>query len=149
MVAKHRTRTAALALAAVAGLTLGTGAAAQATPPGTPAIPLNNEQETTGAMGGGHGFITYEIVGGEFCYTLEVEGLTAGAVAAHIHFAPRNVAGGIVVPLSVPNATSFTVEDCAEADAAVLDAIAENPRDYYVNVHTPTYPGGEVRGQLK
>lgn len=150
MIAQHRTRTAALALAAAAALTLTTAAAAaQARPPGTPAIPLNNEQETTGATGGGHGFIAFEIADGEFCYTLEVEGLTAGAVAAHIHLAPRGVAGGVVVPLSVPNATAFTVEDCADADAAVLDAIAENPRAYYVNVHTPTYPGGEVRGQLK
>jgi len=149
MSAKHRTRVIALVAAAVAALTFVGAPAAQARPPSTPAIPLDNAQETTGATGGAHGFIAYEIVDGEFCYTLEVEGLTAGAVAAHIHLAPRNVAGGIVVPLSVPNATAFTVEDCTTADPAVLDAISANPRAYYVNVHTPTYPGGEVRGQLK
>jgi hypothetical protein len=34
------------------------------------------------------------------------------------------------------------------ADAALLAAIEDTPRDYYVNVHTPTFPGGEIRGQL-
>ncbi|WP_194409474.1 CHRD domain-containing protein [Microbacterium cremeum] len=136
---------AALATAAIAVLAFGGGAAASA----APAIPVNNGQETTGAEGGAHGFFSYTIDGDEFCYTLEVEGLTAPAVAAHIHVAPRKVAGPIVVPLIVPNATTFDISGCTTADPAVLAAIAANPRDYYVNVHTPTYPGGEVRGQLK
>jgi hypothetical protein len=32
---------------------------------------------------------------------------------------------------------------------AELAAIAANPRASYVNVHTPLYLPGEVRGQLK
>lgn len=30
-----------------------------------------------------------------------------------------------------------------------LAAIEASPRSYCVNVHTPTFPGGEIRGQLK
>ncbi|GAA1775542.1 CHRD domain-containing protein [Agromyces lapidis] len=151
MLTTRRTPAAALALAAIAALTLGGAGAAQAKPPGTPAIPLNNEQEsqTTGANGGAHGFLAYDLVGDEFCYTLEVEGLTAGASAAHVHVGPRNVAGPVVIPIVVPDATSFVVDDCVPADPALLDAIDASPGAYYLNVHTPTFPGGEVRGQLK
>ena len=133
---------AAIALLAVGG----SAAAANA----APAIPVNNGQETTGAEGGGHGKFSYTIDGDQFCYTLDVTGLSVGAVAAHIHVGPQGVAGPVRIPLSVPNETSFEVEDCTTvADAAILAGIQENPRGWYVNVHTPTYPGGEVRGHLK
>ncbi|HEY9366717.1 MAG TPA: CHRD domain-containing protein [Agromyces sp.] len=153
MITTARTRTIALGLTAVAALAFAGAGAAQAAPPGTPAIPLNNEQEaqTTGATGGAHGFFAYEIADGEFCYTLEVEGLTAGATAAHVHVGPRNVAGPVVIPIPVPNATSFEVSACADPAPApaLLDAIEANPKAYYINVHTPTFMGGETRGQLK
>ncbi|WP_137844091.1 CHRD domain-containing protein [Microbacterium sp. 2FI] len=135
----------AIAMAAITLLAFGGGAAASA----APAIPVNNGQETTGAEGGAHGFFSYRIAGNQFCYTLEVEGLTAPTVAAHVHVAPRKVAGPVVVPIVVPNETTFETSGCTTADPALLAAIAENPRGYYINVHTPTYPGGEVRGQLK
>ncbi|WES62966.1 CHRD domain-containing protein [Microbacter sp. GSS18] len=136
---------AVLAAAAAAALTLGGSVAASA----APAIPLNNGQETPGAQGGAHGFFSYVIDGDELCYWLEVERLSAPAVAAHIHVGPRNVAGPVVVPLVVPAETDFEVSDCTTADEGVLAAISADPGAYYVNVHTPTYPPGEVRGQLK
>ncbi|MGO1226169.1 MULTISPECIES: CHRD domain-containing protein [unclassified Brachybacterium] len=142
---KNLTRiTAATALSL---LTIGGSAAAANA---APAIPVNNGQETTGAEGGGHGKFSYSIDGDQFCYTLEVTGLTTGAVAAHVHLGEQGVAGPVHVPLSVPNATSFDVEACTTVtDPAILAGIRESPRSWYVNVHTPTYPGGEVRGQLK
>lgn len=73
----------------------------------------------------------------------QIEGLTASTVAAHVDVAPRKVAGPIVVPLDIPNETTFETSGCATADPALLAAIAENP------VHTPTCPGGEVRDRLK
>ncbi|MGW9631403.1 CHRD domain-containing protein [Agromyces sp. NPDC055520] len=151
MITTRRARTAALTLAAIAALTFAGAGAAQAKPPGTPAIPLNNEQEaqTTGATGGARGFFAYTIDDGEFCYTLEVSGLTTGAVAAHVHLGPRNVAGPVVIPIPVPNSTSFEVSACTMPASTLLDAITANPKAYYVNVHTPMFPGGEARGQLK
>ena len=146
MITTRRHQAAALTLAAAAALTFAGAGAAQA----APAIPLNTGQESPAPTdGGAHGFFSYEIGEGELCYTLEVTGLTTPAVAAHIHVAPRNVPGPIVVPLVVENDTSFEVDTCVPAEQEVLDAIAENPKDYYINVHTSRNMPGEVRGQLK
>jgi hypothetical protein len=120
-----------------------------------PAIPLNAEQETTGSTSTGSGFFSYTIEGDQLCYTLEVRDLTMAPFAAHIHIGPRNVAGPIVVGLMTPPAATSTVSACITAveggdlTPAELAAIAADPRNYYVNVHTNNWPGGEVRGQLK
>lgn len=127
----------------------------QAKAGGVPAIPLNSGQETPGAISDGSGSFSYTVNGSELCYTLEVRDLTGTPVAAHIHIAPRNVAGPVVVPLATPPGATSSVSACitaAEGGAmtpAELAAIVADPRAYYVNVHTPTYPAGEVRGQLK
>lgn len=143
----HAFRTAAVAGAIIS--LLGVTAPAQANPGGVPAIPLNTEQEVTGSNTGASGFFTYTVDGDDLCYTLTARDLSAPATAAHIHLAPRNVAGPVFVPLSVGTGTSWTVDTCTTADPALLAAIEDSPRSYYANVHTPTFPGGEIRGQLK
>jgi len=141
----HRVTRAAIAAVAIALLTLGGATAANA----APKIPLNNGQETTGAEGGAHGKFAYTISGNMFCYTLNVTGLTTPATDSHIHRAPQGAAAPPVIPLGAPAETSFEVAGCVTADLALLADITANPRDYYMNVHTATYPGGEIRGQLK
>lgn len=151
MITSKRTRIAALLFAATAALAFGGAAAAQAAPPDSPAIPLNTGQETPApTVGGAHGSFSYEIEGDQLCWELEVRGLSSGAVAAHIHFGERNVAGPVVVPLSVEvGATSFETQGCATPPSDVLAGIEADPKAYYVNVHTSANPPGEVRGQLK
>jgi hypothetical protein len=143
----RRARATALTLSIAAALSFAGAGAAQAGPPG---VPLNAGQEVPRPTDrSAHGFFSYEIDGDQFCYTLEVSGLSAPAVAAHVHIAPRHVAGPVVVPLTVPAETSFEVSACTTADADLLAEIAASPSDYYVNVHTSTNPAGEVRGQLR
>ncbi|MEE2527641.1 CHRD domain-containing protein [Pseudarthrobacter sp. J75] len=144
-------KTVAVAGAVVALMGVSTVAGAA---PGTgPAIPLNTEQETTGSNTGASGFFSYTIDGSQLCYTLTARNLSVPAGAAHIHVGDRNEAGGIVIPLVVGSGTTWTHSACPvltdPAHLAALEAIEANPRDYYVNVHTPTFPGGEIRGQLK
>lgn len=142
-------RAMAVLAAATALAAANTGAALAAPGGGGAAIPLNVGQETTGSNTGAHGFFSYDIVNGEFCYTLSVEDLSAPVAAAHIHVGARKVAGPVVIPLEIGTGTTWTETACVPADATVLAALEANPRAYYVNVHTPTFPGGEVRGQLK
>ena len=141
-----RTRTTAIAVAAVAAFAFAGTAAANA----APAIPLNGGQEAPAPNDfGAHGWFSYEIDGDQLCYTLEVDGLSTPAVAAHIHVGERNAPGPVVVPLSTMPDTSFDVEACTTADPMLLAAIEADPRAYYVNVHTMNNPPGEIRGQLK
>ena len=75
----------------------------------------------------------------------------------HIHKGAKGVIGGIEVPavLSAADQTADAdghgnVTSVVAADAAKLQAILNNPRDYYVNLHTsvPNYPGGALREQM-
>lgn len=142
----RRRHSTALGLAAIAGLAVASAGTAH----GAPAIPLNTGQETPAPTSrGAHGSFSYDIDGQEVCYTLKATRLSTPAVAAHIHLAPRNLAGPVVVPLQVDNATSFEVSTCTTADPELLAQIQEDPRSYYVNVHTAANPAGEIRGQLK
>lgn len=145
MLTKMHARIAALTLAAAA-LTLAGAGAAQA----APAIPLTGGQESPKPTAfGAHGSFSYDIDGTQFCYTLEVSGLSAPATAAHVHVGDRNAPGPVVIPLTVPMATDFDVSACTTASADLLAAIEADPSAYYVNVHNANNPGGEIRGQLK
>jgi CHRD domain/PEP-CTERM motif len=76
-------------------------------------------------------------------------GLTAPATASHIHGpAPVGMNAPVLFPFSgVPAATSGAIptQSFAITPAQVADLQAGL---YYMNVHTSTFPGGEIRGQL-
>ena len=75
------------------------------------------------------------------CWNLDWEDVDGNVVAAHIHGpAPAGVNAGVLVPLSV------FADGCTTSTHA--DAIAANPGNYYVNVHSSAFPGGAIRGQL-
>jgi CHRD domain len=116
---------------------------------------LDPSQEVSDVNSPGFGYFTYSIAGNDLCYTLDVRNLTGVPNGAHIHPGPRGVAGPIAVGLITPPAATSTVSECITASEggnltpAELAAIAADPDSYYVNVHTPTYTGGEIRGQLE
>lgn len=66
----------------------------------------------------------------------------------HIHEAAAGKSGPIVIPLTTPAASDTTTKGCSNADATLIGRMAARPGDFYVNVHTTTYPQGAVRGQL-
>jgi hypothetical protein len=101
-----------------------------------------NLQPVSGASGSGSATVTIRLGKGELCYTLTVSGLT-DVTAAHIH---RGSTGAIVVPLTAP--TTGTSSGCVSVDKTLLQEILNNPGAFYVNVHTATFPNGQVRGDL-
>lgn len=65
----------------------------------------------------------------------------------HIHRAPPTSAGPVVVALAPPSG-GRSFQCVSVADEALLDDIAANPQEYYVNLHSTIYPAGAIRGQL-
>lgn len=111
---------------------------------------LNGANEAPGAGdpdGRGLASLVVQAREGRVCAALSTDSI-GKAVAAHIHRGAAGVAGPIVVPLPLPAADSAFVDQCVTADQAVLRDIAQNPGNYYVNIHSSEFPGGAVRGQL-
>jgi hypothetical protein len=73
-------------------------------------------------------------------------GLTKAANNAHIHKAPPNVSGPVIIPVNFSTATAGTLDTARLISAADRDSILSG--NTYVNVHTDSFPAGEIRGQL-
>ncbi len=99
-------------------------------------------QPVSGASGSGTATVTIRVNKGELSFTLTVSGLT-NVTAAHIH---RVSTSAIVVPLTAP--TSGTASGTVSVDKALLREIVATPSAFYVNVHTATFPNGQIRGNL-
>jgi hypothetical protein len=105
---------------------------------------------------------------GTITFTETFANLSSNLVVSHIHFAPKHVAGGVMIFLcggdtqpACPAATSGTITGTISAAnvvgpagqgitagdlASALRAINQNLG--YVNLHTTKFPGGEIRGQV-
>lgn len=70
-------------------------------------------------------------------------GLTAPAVAAHVHLGAVGTNGPIVFGLTLVGTTFSATHTPSTLDLANL-----RTGNWYVNVHTGAFPGGEIRGQL-
>ena len=82
---------------------------------------------------------------GQICFRLAVRKI-GDAGGAHIHPGEAGTANPPIIALIPPDPTSHGCIN--DLDTGVLTQIVENPSAYYVNVHTPDFPGGAVRGQL-
>lgn len=154
-------------IVAVSLWTLGMAASAAAESVGAR---LTAFEEVPSIVSGAIGFFLGEIAGGDGAinYTLVYGGLEGGAVsAAHIHVGQTGVSGGVSAflcggggkpacpasgavtgTITAPDVTGPTGQGVAPSELAdLLRAIRAGAA--YVNVHTATYPTGEIRGQLR
>jgi CHRD domain len=84
---------------------------------------------------------------GRICWSLTVTGLV-DVTAAHIHYGTGPNAGQIAVPLALPTPFTGSATGCANAARALVQQILTHPGNFYVNVHTVTYPSGAISGTL-
>jgi hypothetical protein len=118
---------------------------------------LSGRQEVPPVMSSGTGNATVSLNSNrtEITVTVEVAGL-ADITEAHLHAGRPGADGPIIFPLATSSFTSpltvtltqadfLPASDVATYDAALL---AIERGDTYVNVHTSTFPDGEIRGQV-
>ena len=108
---------------------------------------LSGDQEVPGP-GAPNAFGTANIfadpANGRLCYRLGYDGINRPSMA-HIHRGGPGQNGQPVLDLHVE---SNGDEGCVGGDPTVLRTIAEHPEAFYLNLHTPEYPDGAMRGQL-
>jgi hypothetical protein len=116
--------------------------------------PANEVPPRASAASGASG-ITLD--GNNVHYSIEVHGIS-NILFAHIHSAPAGVNGPIRVTL-YPGPTTGPVDGvlaqgtftAADVTGITFEQLLSELRagTAYVNVHTTTYPGGEIRGQVR
>jgi CHRD domain len=140
------------------------------------ADPLTGYQEATPAGNSSTGSGTFEATIDEdatpptITYTLTYTGLSGPALFSHIHFGNRYDSGGISAflcgggskPTCPPGTTDEATVTGTITPSDVIGPVSQGiaPGDFdklvdairsgvtYVNVHTPKFPAGEIRGQI-
>jgi hypothetical protein len=102
---------------------------------------------TPNTVGAGSFVARSNIGQGRICWSLTVTGLS-DVTAAHIHYLNGPLATQIAVPLALPTPFTGSATGCATVLRALVKQILVHPENFYVNVHTTTYPGGAISGTL-
>ncbi len=100
----------------------------------------------------GQGFGLFSLLGKELVFNLSFQGLSGPLTAAHLHGpAPSSDAAGILIDLAPSGVDAFNpsgrfvgrVTRTPAQMAAVVDGKT------YINLHTASFPAGEIRGQVR
>jgi Cu/Zn superoxide dismutase len=106
---------------------------------------MSGAQEVPAKQSNGTGNATATLNGNTLEYTVEYNGLSGPATAAHFHGpADAGANAGVVVPFA--NAASPIHGTATLNDQQKADLMAGK---WYANVHTQQNPGGEIRGQMR
>ena len=128
---------------------------------------LSGFQEVPPKLTNGHGTVTLRLGVRSIDYVLTYSGLSSDARAAHLHFAQKGVNGGIFAflcggggkpdcppqggtvrgTITAANILALPDQGLREGDFAGAVRIIRSG-DAYANVHSVTFPEGEIRGQL-
>ena len=106
---------------------------------GASEVPAVNTPATASA------FLT--MVGSEMFYTVTFSGLTGPATGAHIH-GPADATNNasVIIPFEPPATNAGTFSGSVSLNPTNLAYLLAGQT--YLNIHTPTNGGGEIRGQI-
>jgi hypothetical protein len=98
---------------------------------------------STGAIGLASGVVSADL--SRFDYQFVTDNLSGPITAAHFHDGVLGTNGGVSIDLD--DLTSFSgAEDSIAMTKTLLEKFLSG--NLYVNIHTSTYPAGEIRGQV-
>jgi CHRD domain/Immunoglobulin domain len=106
---------------------------------------LDGGQETpvNGSAGKGFGLFNLDPVAHTLSFYISYGGLGSAETAAHIHgMALPTVAAGVIFPLPAANPKVGVWAYPLANEQQIIDGLT------YVNIHTTTFGGGEIRGQI-
>lgn len=117
---------------------------------------LSGANEVPAVFTTASGSVDFELNGDQLTVTGSFEGLTSDYIVvgntgsgAHIHLGYTGQNGGVQISL---NPTLSDGDKAGEFDETVTvsdeQIAAMRARHLYVNIHSETYPGGELRGQI-
>lgn len=108
-----------------------------------------NEVPPTGSQAFGISVLVYNLSTNQFEISTGFVGLSAAPVGGHIHRAPPGVNGPIIFNFTsaLPQAT-FGSSAPTNGTLSAEDETNLFAGNLYVNLHTPQFPAGEIRGQL-
>ncbi|MEX2116962.1 MAG: CHRD domain-containing protein [Bacteroidota bacterium] len=100
---------------------------------------LDGQQASTASNGKGTAWLYFD--GDSVRYRMTIAGLTGTFSAAHFHYGPTT---GILQAITFSDSNATGVWGVADSMVNVFVR-----GDVYINVHSSTSPGGEIRGDLK
>jgi len=108
---------------------------------------LTGDAEVGGGDPNGSGTASVKTRGTEVCYDLKWSGVDV--TMAHIHKGAAGANGDVVVNFFANESPldASSKSGCVTAKEAVVKGLAANPANYYVNLHSPEFPKGAIRGQ--
>ena len=127
-----------------------------------PNLPMSQTQENPATISNGSGTInaTYRKDTRILTWSVTWTGLTAPVLLMHIHgLADPGFNAGVLQNIITPSngittpspkyGTSGSINGTLYIDGVIFKEEHLLANKYYMNIHTTTYTGGEIRGQLK
>jgi hypothetical protein len=134
-------------VAALAALLLATSAGATQF---TINVTLDGAQEGNASPATGSATLILDDVANTLDVNLSYSGLTTPLTNAHIHCCSLPpVAAVVIIPFVPPMTTGATAGTFANVFALTPTQVSQVMSGLsYINLHTSTFPGGEIRGQI-
>ena len=115
-------------------------------------VQLSPEEEVTPVVGVGEdssgvAILTVCEESNEICLNLDsdITGNPGEAAGGHLHMGGVGVNGPLVIDFGVEFPT---FEGCSVVDDDLIRDVLDDPSNFYINIHTPLNPPGEIRGQV-